>query len=240
MLTEITQTTDLTASALSLFESEMLRGVRARGRFAVALSGGSTPLGLYRALAGRTDLPWEQVLVFWGDERFVPHDHADSNYRAAREAFLDALPIPTGNIYPWPEPPAGEEARGEALERAAAAYAATLRSALGEEPVFDLQLLGLGDDAHTASLYPGDPAVRATGLTVAARPEAAPQARLSLTAPALSASRAVAFLVSGEGKRAAFEGTLSGAGEDELYPARAVTALERVVWLTDLAAPRAS
>lgn len=229
MTRELLGTDDLTASALRLFEDELRRSVSARGRFAVALAGGSTPRGLYRALAAHDDLPWQQVLVFWGDERFVPHDHPESNYRAAREAFLAALPIPPGNVHPWPEPGAGM-----GLEQAAASYAETLRAVLGTRPVFDLQLLGLGDDGHTASLFPGTGAVRSSGLTVASRPEGVRQPRLSLTARALSDSRTVVFLVSGETKRRALAQTLAGAGDEDRYPARAVSALERLVWLTDL------
>ena len=207
----------------------MLRSVRERGRFVLALSGGSTPLGLYRALASRLELPWDHTLVFWGDERFVPHDHEDSNYRAAKEAFLDALPLPEHNLYPWPEPHSGL-----GLEQAARKYAETLRATLGKTPTFDLQLLGLGEDGHTASLFPGTGATRAAGLTLAARPSGVAQPRLSLTAPALSRSRTVLFLVSGESKRAALRAALAGEGEFERYPARAVSALEQLMWLTDL------
>ena len=229
MVREITHTSDLTGSALRLFEAEMRRSVLERGRFVVALSGGSTPKSLYHALTERSELPWDKTLVFWGDERFVPHDDPDSNYLAAREVFLDALPIPAGNIHPWPAPD-----EGLGLEEAAERYADTLRAVLGDPPTFDLQLLGLGDDGHTASLFPGTSALHAQGLTVACRPERVPQPRLSLTASALSNSRTVVFLVSGESKRAALVATLQSAGDEDRYPARAVRALERLVWLTDL------
>ncbi len=229
MTREITSTNDLTRSALRLFADEIERSVDARGRFVVALSGGSTPLGLYRALAERPELPWGQTLVFWGDERFVPHEHPDSTYRATREALLNALPIPAGNIHPWPAP---DERVG--LEQAAEHYAGTLQEVLGDPPIFDLQLLGLGDDGHTASLFPGTSAVHAQGLTVASRPKSVKQPRLSLTASALSHSRAVVFLVSGENKREALRATLQGSNDEDRYPARAVSALERLVWLTDL------
>lgn len=230
MVREIRNTTDLTASATNLFIDEMFRSVRLRDRFAVALSGGSTPLALFQQLAQRPDLPWNKTLFFWGDERFVPHDSAASNYRNARDAFLAALPVPTENIFPWPEP---DEADDEAAAaEAAQAYAATLQAVLGESVIFDLQLLGLGDDCHTASLFPGRPTLQATGLTVADQIPGITQLRLSLTPAALSSSRTVAFLA-GTSKQDAVKATLGGAGADSQYPARSVTALERLLWLVE-------
>ncbi|MFO7547195.1 MAG: 6-phosphogluconolactonase, partial [Trueperaceae bacterium] len=131
----------------------------------------------------------------------------------------------------------GDDHVSMAKARAAAeSYAATLSRVLGDAPTFDLQLLGLGADGHTASLFPGDAAASAVGPTLATRPYGVEHVRLSLTAATLSRSRTVAFLVSGEAKRAALVATLQG-GDARSYPARAVTALERMVWITDLPFP---
>lgn len=219
---------DVAAEALALFIATQRDALERRGRFVVNLCGGSTPLPVYRALSGRRDLPWDRTWVTWGDERFVPHDHPRSNFRAAREALLDGVPVPTPQILPWPY------RKDLAPDEAAEEYAASLREAFGDPPVFDLTLLGLGDDGHTASLFPGTGAALRDGLATAVLPASQPEPRLSLTAPALSRSRTVAFLVQGEAKRAALEATLRGGGDPDRYPARAVTALEELVVITDL------
>lgn len=200
------------------------------GRFVVVLSGGSTPLKMYAWLAEHhADAPfWGHTHVFWGDERFVPHNHPDSNYGAAKKALLGALPIPDGQVYPWPYL-AGDP------EGAAAAYADTLQQVVGAAP-FDLTFLGLGDDAHTASLFPGTGAVFDEGLTTVVRPPRK-EVRLSLTSGTLSRSRTVAFLVQGEGKRDALNATLSPTDHPDFNrtPARAISAREELLWLTDVA-----
>jgi 6-phosphogluconolactonase len=225
---DILRVNDVTRAALELFERSMVDAVERRNRFAVALSGGSTPLPLYRALSERSDLPWSRTWVVWGDERYVPPDHPESNAGAARKAFLEAVPIPDAQVLPWPYL--------DTPEASAGAYAAALEAALGPEPAFDLTLLGLGADGHTASLFPGTGAALETGLTLVVRPPEQARVRLSLSAPALSRSRQVAFLVQGEGKRAALEATLEGTGELDRFPARAVSARERLLVITDLTA----
>lgn len=227
-LSNVQYTDDLAKSAAELFIKEAERSSRERGSFSVVLSGGSTPLAMYAQLvAHHADAPfWAHTQVFWGDERFVPHDHADSNYGAAREAFLDHLSIPAENIHPWPY--LEGDPQGAALS-----YETALTEILGPVPEFDLTLLGLGDDAHTASLFPGTEAVSAEGLTTVVTPEGK-DTRLSLTAEALSKSRVVAFLVSGEGKREALAATLTEPKDPGRYPAQAVAAGERLIWLTDI------
>lgn len=185
----------------------------ATGSVRIALSGGSTPRRTYQELAsprlvGR--FPWDRVHWFWGDERFVPPDHPESNYRMAREAMLDHAPVPAENVHPIPT-------TGLDPDAAAAAYERTLRQAYGGRdlvpgrPLFDVCLLGLGDDGHTASLLPGEPVLEERTRWVAAVAHGRPEVRLTLTYPAIDASRHVAFLVSGSGKRAILKEVLSGA-----------------------------
>lgn len=229
---EIRSVPDVARAALALFEQVMRASVDARGRFVVALSGGSTPLPLYRTLARRTDLPWHATWALWGDERFVPLGHPDSNAGTAKHAFLDAVGVPPDQVLPWPHL-ATPEASAEA-------YADSLRGALGPEPAFDLTFLGLGADGHTASLFPGTGAALRSELTLVVRPEVTSGPRLSLGAPALSRSRVVAFLVTGAAKRAALEATLAAEGDLDRFPARAVSAVERGLVLTDLTGVRSA
>lgn len=222
---EVERVPDVPAAALKLFEEIMIASVAAHGRFLVALSGGSTPLPTYRALADRADLPWRHAWVFWGDERFVPLDDADSNAGAAFDAFLSAVPVPEEQVFPWPHQD-GPDASAEA-------YARDLERVLGRDGTFDLTLLGLGADGHTASLFPGTGAALRDDPTLVVRPEGE-RVRLSLGASVLSRSRTVAFLVQGEEKREALTRTLAGEGEFDRFPARAIGARDRLVVLTDL------
>lgn len=216
-----------------------------RGRFAVALAGGSTPAWLYRTLTrspycDRVD--WLRTLVFFGDERCVPPDHQWSNYRMAREALLDRVSIPSGNVFRM----AGELAPDDA----AAAYSSTLSRVLvgatGALPVFDLVLLGMGEDGHTASLFPGLPALdeRLTFVVATAVPGYVhpPVCRVTLTLPAINASRQVLFLVAGATKKAAVRAVLGredsqGAGVGPVLPAGQVVPVGgNLAWLLDRAA----
>lgn len=215
----------------------------ARGRFAVALSGGSTPVPLFESLAEpelRAGVAWESTHVFWADERCVPPDHQDSNYRLAREALLDAVGVPALRVH---------RMRGEDPdpERAAALYERELRETLAPDPRslprFDLALLGLGADGHTASLFPGSDALAERDrLAVAVRSsESAMQPpiveRITLTPPALNAARDVLFLVTGERKAPAVAATLEGPRAPEKWPAQAVEPVEgSVTWILDAAA----
>ena len=175
---------------------------RTPGRVSMALSGGETPKALYEHLAAapcRERFDWQRVHWFWGDERCVPHDDAASNFRMVREAMLDKAPVPAGNVHVFPVagPPAEMAAAYETELKSF--YAATALDPA--RPLFDVVLLGLGTDGHTASLFPGSPAL--DERTRWAAPATAPngQPRLTLTYPALESCRHAVFLVAGEGKR---------------------------------------
>jgi len=201
---------------------------------AVCLAGGSTPKILYSLLAGsarRDRFPWSTVHWFWGDERFVPHDHPDSNYLMVRAAMLDAAPVPAANIHAVPTELASPEA-------AAAAYERELKGFYGQDmlvkgrPLFDVTLLGVGDDGHTASLFPETPTLAERNHWVTSITGARPEPRITLTYPALQSSRHVAFLVCGGAKRKIV--TAICQGED--YPAGRVSPEGDLHWFLDRAA----
>lgn len=209
-----------------------------RGRLAVALSGGATPAGMYRRLA---ELPlaaaidWRRVHLFWGDERCVAPDHADSNYRMAREAWLDRIAMPAANVHRMPaEYPDGAAAAGS--------YANELRAFFqlrrGDVPVFDLILLGLGTDGHVASLFPGTPALAETARLVAENPVPHLQtSRLTLTLPVINAAANVWFLVTGADKAEMAAHALQPGPDSPEIPARRVQpARGAVTWFLDHAA----
>jgi 6-phosphogluconolactonase len=218
---------------------EVVRGaeeaVREQGFFAWALSGGSTPRDLYSLLAQppyRDRLPWSAIHVFWGDERHVPPDHPDSNFRMAREAMLDAVPLPPRNVHRI-------RAEEPDAEVAAKAYETELRDFFhlspGDWPRFDLILLGLGKDAHTASLFPGGEAVHESERLVVAPWVAAQNTfRITLTPPVLNHARLVAFLAAGDDKAEPLRAVLEGARDPERYPAQIVEGNR--LWLVDRAA----
>ncbi len=204
------------------------------GQFAVCLSGGSTPKTLYGLLAAepfRSRFPWDRTHIFFGDERFVPPDHPDSNYRMAREAMLAHVPLPASQIHPFPTDTTPEDC--------AARYAATLQQFYGAatldpaRPLFDVNFLGLGEDGHTASLFPGVAALQERTAWTAAVIGAKPEPRLTLTYPVLESAKVVGFLVAGAGKTAILARALSG---DQALPAAHVKPVGELIWFTDKAA----
>jgi 6-phosphogluconolactonase len=206
----------------------------AKGAFRVSLSGGSTPKTLYALLASdefRGRFPWPLVSWYWGDERFVPHDHPDSNYRMTREAMLAKVPVPPENIHPVP-------ADGTA-EDAARRYERTLQEAYGApaldpaRPLFDVMLLGLGSDGHTASLLPGEPVLTERKRWVAVVSHGRPETRITMTYPVIESSRRVAFLVAGAEKAAILREIRSG---DSQAPAARVRPQGELIWFADRAA----
>ena len=211
--------------------------ITARGRFAIALSGGSTPKSLYNLLAtnARTTLPWDRTFFFWGDERHVPPTDPDSNYRMVEETMLSKVPVQAGNVFRI----AAENTDAAAV---ASAYEKTLQKFFqlepGGIPRFDLILLGMGPDGHTASLFPGTAGLQEkTRLVVANWVEKLKTHRLSLTLPVLNASRCVAFLVSGIDKAPVLKAVLEENAPGEQYPAKLVNPSNgRLVWFLDRAA----
>jgi 6-phosphogluconolactonase len=216
------------------------------GRFTVALSGGSTPRAMFSLLAEAPfadTVPWASIYFFWGDERCVPPDHADSNYRMARETLLAKVPVPAENVFripaELPEP-----------ERAAQEYAETLRgffarqpSASGTAPLagfprFDLIFLGMGPDGHTASLFPGTAALGVSDQTVVANyVEKFKAHRVTLTAPAINNARNVTFVVAGPDKAEALAEVLEGEHRPELYPSQLIHPHHgSLLWMVDEAA----
>jgi 6-phosphogluconolactonase len=206
----------------------------ATGAFRVSLSGGSTPKTLYMLLASddfRGRFPWARVSWYWGDERFVPHDHPESNYRMTREAMLAKAPVPLENIHPVPTDGTPEEA--------ALRYERTLQASYGAavldpaRPLFDITLLGLGSDGHTASLLPNDPVLQERKRWVAAVSHGRPEIRITMTYPVIESSRQVAFLVAGKEKAAIFNAIRAGASQ---APAARVRPVGELIWFVDKAA----
>jgi 6-phosphogluconolactonase len=211
------------------------RAVASAGRFAVCLSGGSTPRRLYELLADpptAAQMPWERVHWFFGDERFVPPDHPDSNFRMAHEALFARVSIPQQQIHPIPT-------QAMTPEQAASAYEATLKRYYGRDTLeaghalFDATLLGLGEDGHTASLFPRTAALAEDRRWVVAVTGVKREARITLTYPALNNSVDVAFLVAGQAKRAILARVQAG---DPDLPALAVRPPHPPLWLVDRAA----
>jgi 6-phosphogluconolactonase len=226
---------ELSNEAAGQFVRLAKEAAQARGSFAVALSGGSTPRTLYGLLAGapwREQVPWDKAHFFWGDERCVPPDHPASNYRLAQESLLSKVPLPARNIHRMP----GEEADPQA---GAARYAAELRQffnlAAGSWPRFDLFLLGMGEDGHTASLFPGTAALgNRIDLVVALYVQELQTHRLTLTPPVLNNAANIFFLVSGPGKAKALQEVLQGEFRPAQLPAQAIRPTDgRLLWLVD-------
>ena len=214
---------------------EVLRAAIAeRGRADIVLTGGSTPRTLYELIASdyADALDWAAVDVFFSDERHVPHDHEDSNFKMAHDTFLGSL-VSDERVHPFPT--------GSTPDADARSFERTLREHFGDEPVFDLVLLGIGEDGHVASLFPGTPALDETDRWVVATeapPSSPVRERLSLTFPALNAGRVTLFLATGERKRDAVAAVLRD--PDRSPPAERVTARQRLLWYLDAdAAPDA-
>lgn len=214
-----------------------VEAVREKGLFTVVLAGGSTPVNLYSLLAScdepfRAQLPWERIHFFWGDERHVPPDHPDSNYRMAREAMLSFVPIPSENIHRI-------KSENAVAAKAADEYEETLREFFrltkGQLPRFDLLLLGIGSDAHMASIFPGSHFIHEKNrLVVAPWVDKLKSSRITLTPLVLNNAAAVIFLVTGAKKAKAVHEVLEGEYQPERLPAQLIRASRgSVLWLVD-------
>lgn len=224
----------LSQGAAAAIANAIIDGVRAHDRFTLALAGGSTPERCYRLLAAahRTEVPWKKVHLFWGDERMVPPDDPSSNTATAQRTLIAHVPIPEKNVH------AVDTIAHATPEAAAAKYADTLTAFFEAAPAFDLVLLGLGTDGHTASLFPEDAPHKAPadqwvtgGL---APPRHTPRGRVSLTLPTINRARQVFFLVSGGEKTEALAAVREQT--DPSLPAAHVAPEEALHWYVDAAA----
>ena len=221
--------------------------VERRGRAVIALSGGSTPKAVFACLARhpwRDRVQWDAVHFVWGDERFVPEGDSASNARMAREALIDHVDIPASHVYPVPCDDGGPaDAILARAHVAAELYATTLHALNGsdrlqeDKPLFDVVMLGLGEDGHTASLFPGTPALdeRHAWVVPVETDDTTAPIRITLTYPVLESAHAVVFLVSGDAKRAIARRVLDG---DASLPAARVRPVGGLLWIMDEAAAR--
>lgn len=200
-----------------------------RGAAYLALAGGSTPKPLYEALA-KEELPLDKLHIFWGDERYVPSDHADSNAGMAKAAWFDQVPLPSEQIHITPT-----DAKDPA--DAAKQYEQTLREVMSNDewPQFDVILLGIGDDGHTASLFPHTPALNVSDRFVTVGDKDGTP-RITFTAPFINHSRCVIFLVAGSNKQTALTQVLAEEGDDMAYPSRLIRPQGELFWLLDAGA----
>lgn len=228
---------EVAAAAAQLFTDAVRKAVEARGVARVAISGGTTPKAMFTLLAGDPfvkQVPWDKLDLFWVDERCVPPDNAESNYRMTREALLSKVPLPEARIH---------RMEGELEpEVAAARYESAIRNAFklegAETPTFDLVLLGMGDDGHTASLFPHTEALNEMSHIVVANH--VPQKdtwRITLTWPVINQGREVAFLIEGTGKAQVLHDVLLGPYQPETYPSQIIRpASGKLTFLLDAAA----
>jgi 6-phosphogluconolactonase len=223
---------DLFHAAAQEFVNLANDAIRAKGSFTVALAGGSTPKGMHTLLATEfsSAITWQKVFFFWGDERHVPPDHPDSNYRMAYETLLSKVPVDPAKVFRMHSE--NPDANAAAIE-----YEQTLSTAFRlqrlELPRFDLILLGLGPDGHTASLFPGTAALRERSrLVVANRVEKFGTDRITFTLPVLNHAANVNFLVAGKDKAAALESVFDPNSDSNNFPAKLVQPRHgRLVWM---------
>lgn len=231
---------ELNRAAAREFVHRAEKAVQAKGFFAAALSGGSTPRGVYSLLGSeggsfRARVPWDRVHLFWGDERHVPPDHPESNYRMVRETLLATAPVPPENVHRIEAERPDADGAAEDYERLLREF---FQSREGRWPQFDLVLLGMGSDGHTASLFPHTIALDETEhLVVAHYVNALGAHRITLTAPVINRAANVIFLVSGESKASVLREVLEGEYEPQRLPSQLIRPSQgRLVFIVDRAA----
>ena len=226
----------LSRSAAEFFIETCAQAITERGRFLVALSGGNTPMGLYQLLAQspyREQTDWRHAHVFWGDERCVPIEDLENSYRQAHDTLLSRVPIPTENIHRVQSDLEPDEAAKD--------YAHVLKDFASpplDWPRFDLVLLGMGEDGHTASLFPGSEVnVSVPTMAVTAKYQDRPANRVTLTPLVFNAARRIIFLVSGESKSQTLTNVLYGEYHPEQFPAQRIRPTDgELLWLVDQSA----
>ncbi|NET01875.1 MAG: 6-phosphogluconolactonase [Sphaerospermopsis sp. SIO1G1] len=222
---------ELVARGLDLILSRSATAIQERGQFTIALSGGSTPKPLYEAIANQ-NLPWDKIHVFWGDERYVPSDHPDSNELMARNTWLNRVNIPPANIHAIPTLSGNPAVDAAAHEKHLQEFFA---STPGKFPPIDVVLLGMGDDAHTASLFPHTEALTVRDhLVTVGNKDGNP--RITFTYPFINSARSVIFLVAGANKIPALAQVFAPVADDFAYPSRLIKPQGELIWLLDQAA----
>ncbi|RDC62842.1 6-phosphogluconolactonase [Adhaeribacter pallidiroseus] len=231
MIRVFPNTAELSQAAVDIFVQAAQEAVKNQGKFSVALTGGSSPEQLYRLLAQspyREQVPWEQTFVFWGDERWVPLSDERSNAKLAFDALLNSVPIPKNQIFPM----YGDSAP----EAYADHYENLIRNHFGNSDLlFDLMLLGMGDDGHTASLFPGTAVLQEQSRWVQAYYlEPQQMYRITLTAPCINRSKKIMFLTFGEKKAEALYQVQEGERNFKKYPSQLINPVNgNTIWLVD-------
>lgn len=220
--------TSLVDRAFHLMIEKMESAIAQRGQCTLALAGGGTPKPLYEQLA-QQQLPWEKLHIFWGDERYVAPDDPDSNQKMARDAWLDQVSFPAENIHPMPTQGGNPEEDAQKHEQELRNF---FQCEAGEFPSLDIILLGMGDDGHTASLFPQTDALKVRDRLVTVSNKGESQ-RLTFTAPMINQGQCVIFLVAGENKRSALAQIFAPEGDASEYPARLIQPQGELWWLLD-------
>lgn len=219
MVTIFNNKEEIAKHAADRFVTAATTAIAQRGKFIVALTGGSSPVGMYRLLATdeyQAKVNWEKVFVFWGDERWVPLADEKSNAKMSADALLNHVPIPHSNVFPM----YSEKLRPE---DAATEYENTIKNITGGNGVFDLILLGMGDDAHTASLFPGETVLEEKTKWVCAHYlKSQEMFRITLTAPLINKAREIIVITFGVQKATALHSVLKGAYDPEKYPTQLI------------------